>query len=1163
MEEPTGEGTLDGTALVAHIEEVTSHLEPMDRCRTRAGIYARIYSASDDRDEVSSETAIELLHEAVRLNDGVLSADIAKDLADIHFERLRRLGLKEDADEVDRCARVVLQEHPNDPESVYKLMRVLQARYSRTFSPSHVDEALELAERSISLLDTGDEGMPLLLGACGISLLDRSESQNCAESLDVAMELFLAAEILLETRRDTNTWFLVRGGHAETLRRRFEVSGAQTNLTEARAIVDGTPIPAWLQPPDALEFGMIRLRVLYAAWRITPNMEGLRSLRQEFAETQQRSFLKNHRTPVRAELTQASGKVINETFFSSGGRTGLGFTMIQSGLNFAEELLQNWGQSGNNAPGLAAYRHEMGLALEQQHDAYYSPTTLEEASMILMASSQSTDPNSAPFGLRAVHMVRALQKMAGLSVDSFAESARDLARMVLGSAMLHPLPIYLTSKASLASELGDYAVTTFENSQRSFFLDQAVRHYEVAVQMTLTDTSQLVHCLNYLATTLTRRGKATLAMANSASGDRAEGLKEAAANDFESAANTIERINELGHQKNFTNLDNFETLGDIREQQFKITQNLDHARDAITAWTRMCKSKNINPVARWASAVKMAALQQDIAPLIGGNLANAADSLAECVEVTLDLISDSDLRNEQIWKIRLFAQLSSHAASVGLLAGKPPEEILAIMERGRSLVWTQLLNRKVDISALREKHAALADRFLELQSKLSTQQSQEAVVPALEKLTFNETLESNRFHVNEEYHQTIQEIRQKPGFEDFLLPLVQSGGIKNLASQGPVVVFVQSGDCHAIVITTDNITPIYLPDFGRDECERRFAVYEEYLKLRDTDLTKSSELLESILTWLWTAAAKLVISSIYASLGLNMNSPPTELPRVWWVCSGWVNTYPIHAAGDHQKAIAATSSSASNPSGERFSAMDLIISSYTPTLQVLEYTRRTMSRMISQPSPTPSALLVGMKFTPDKRPDLPNAVHEVAAISSILTSSSYTVKTLGNPSSVFHAPATRKSAVLALRTATLALFACHGAADAASPLASLLFLQDWRRRPFNVTHLLRMDFDHLRLVLLSACDMAVGRDALLRDEGLHMGGAFLMAGVPNTVATWWPVLDAMAAEVSVGVVRGLVVDGESDLDIGRTANALWRALRSMRDRGVSPAIWGAYAHFGV
>ena len=52
-----------------------------------------------------------------------------------------------------------------------------------------------------------------------------------------------------------------------------------------------------------------------------------------------------------------------------------------------------------------------------------------------------------------------------------------------------------------------------------------------------------------------------------------------------------------------------------------------------------------------------------------------------------------------------------------------------------------------------------------------------------------------------------------------------------------------------------------------------------------------------------------------------------------------------------------------------------------------------------------------------------------------------------------------------------------------------------------------MKLANCQLAFLSACETALNKDMLLRDEGSHVTGAFNMAGVPHAVASMWKIVD--------------------------------------------------------
>ncbi|KAK0744656.1 hypothetical protein B0T21DRAFT_358128 [Apiosordaria backusii] len=106
-----------------------------------------------------------------------------------------------------------------------------------------------------------------------------------------------------------------------------------------------------------------------------------------------------------------------------------------------------------------------------------------------------------------------------------------------------------------------------------------------------------------------------------------------------------------------------------------------------------------------------------------------------------------------------------------------------------------------------------------------------------------------------------------------------------------------------------------------------------------------------------------------------------------------------------------------------------------------------------------------------------------------------------------------------------------------------------------------LDPNKCQLAYLSACETAVIVEEGLREESLHISGALQMAGIPNTVATWWKIVDGKAVDIAAGFYRGLK-STEGDLDIRKAARSLHKAARNMRDATHDAFIWGAYVHSG-
>jgi CHAT domain len=188
-----------------------------------------------------------------------------------------------------------------------------------------------------------------------------------------------------------------------------------------------------------------------------------------------------------------------------------------------------------------------------------------------------------------------------------------------------------------------------------------------------------------------------------------------------------------------------------------------------------------------------------------------------------------------------------------------------------------------------------------------------------------------------------------------------------------------------------------------------------------------------------------------------------------------------------------------------------------------------------------------------------------------------------------NAQATRDAVKAALRRSVIAHFACHGEAHAEDPLRSTLFLHDWRENRLSVEHLISVAFNSdiskielepkCKLAFLSACESAAvsTTDPRLRDETIHLAVAFQIGiGIPHVAATWWKLLDAEAVRPACRFYAGLKVrDANEDrsdssdggtlrtkIDVARTPYAVDGVVRKLRQRGLSPFVWGAYVHFG-
>jgi hypothetical protein len=324
-----------------------------------------------------------------------------------------------------------------------------------------------------------------------------------------------------------------------------------------------------------------------------------------------------------------------------------------------------------------------------------------------------------------------------------------------------------------------------------------------------------------------------------------------------------------------------------------------------------------------------------------------------------------------------------------------------------------------------------------------------------------------------------------------------------------------------------------------------------------------------ILTWLWQVLAKPLLDSIDLS-GYVTNGG--EKSRIYWVSAGILGILPMHAVGDWCAALRTTRLTVEwkmhkgalcpfwdeQPTGvdEETPMTDSVharvVSSYIPNLKALRYSRdRDTAQRAALDSQEQSISLVGMSKTPGAK-DL-NSLEEIQTIRES-TASSMKSTTLEHP--------TKTEVIDALGHCDIAHFACHGQADPNDPSLSSVMLQDWQKRPLNVRSLLQANIPRCRLAFISACETMQVKDWRLHEEGVHVAGGFLMAGVPNVISTMWPVDDDVANGIALLFYEFLKNDGGT-VDCSRSAVALHNALDGLIFSGMPPILWGAYTHSGV
>ncbi len=494
-------------------------------------------------------------------------------------------------------------------------------------------------------------------------------------------------------------------------------------------------------------------------------------------------------------------------------------------------------------------------------------------------------------------------------------------------------------------------------------------------------------------------------------------------------------------------------------------------------------------------------------------------------------------------RLTMWEGLARMAAAAALEAGDPGRAV-ELLEQGRSVLWSQALQTRDDLSMLRERDLALHDRLRAVATKLAA-----TAVPDIPEAAAttdpwsdpSQRMRSDRIKLAEDWDRLLAEARALPGLE-YLLRIPPLATLREGLPDGPIVLLnVDEARCDALIVRRDrDVEHVPLPALSYAETGRRAEGYLRALTLLenpggpgDLATTGARQTVHATLEWLWDTVADPVLTR----LGYTGHDEP--LPRLWWCPTGSLTLLPLHAAGYHDPA--------DTPTGR--TVIDRAVSSYTPTLRALAKAntadavepadRRVLVVSMPETPPVPG--------TPDMGP-LPCARAEAEFISRALP--------LGRTSRVADT-ATHAAITADLRTHALAHFACHGGQNLQQPSTGSLYLWD---RPLTVLEVAELDLEHAELAYLSACSTAIG-GTTLPDEAIHLAAALQLAGYRQVIATLWTITDRTAVEVTKMMYTGLL--GPSGLRLDGTAHLLHRTVRALRDSAPrNPAIWASYVHFG-
>ncbi|XRQ08752.1 CHAT domain-containing protein [Actinomadura welshii] len=509
---------------------------------------------------------------------------------------------------------------------------------------------------------------------------------------------------------------------------------------------------------------------------------------------------------------------------------------------------------------------------------------------------------------------------------------------------------------------------------------------------------------------------------------------------------------------------------------------------------------------------------------LGDRWRTAAEGYAELLSLLplaawrgLDTPRRAELLAEYAW-------VAAEAAACAIKAGDP-RWALRLLEQGRGVQWTQLLELRSDLSRLEEADADLAAEMVAVREALD--RAETGTTAPQQDDSWRPRVADERMRSAERWDELLEQARELLG-RDFL-NTPDTADLLRAAEHGPVaVVNPSTWGSHALIVTADDVRAVPLPDLTEDAVVENANLFMRTITAFDDPRRSLGEFPElertitDVLAWLWDAAAEPVL----AEFGIA-GVPDGDWPRVRWCPTGPLTVLPLHAAGRHD--------------AEGQSVLDRAVSSYVPTL-------RAAGRAAAAAGERPAPRLLHIAApAPPGFPPVTGLRQDRELLARLLPEDRRTLLTGPGIDA--------DKAYSASQTHSVLHFSGHATQDLVHPYRGGLRVGD------DILTVGRLSAGRPgELAFLAACRTALG-GVLIPDEVVTIAAAFNHAGWRHVIGTLWPVGGRVAAKVAADVYPGIVADG--DIHPERAALALHLAVRRHRARRRNrPSQWAAFLHLG-
>lgn len=464
-----------------------------------------------------------------------------------------------------------------------------------------------------------------------------------------------------------------------------------------------------------------------------------------------------------------------------------------------------------------------------------------------------------------------------------------------------------------------------------------------------------------------------------------------------------------------------------------------------------------------------------------------------------------DVSETQVLLSRI-SNLASEGAALAISANRLPQEAIQLLEAGRGVAMLALNQLRLDLETSKRMIDGQREQILNFQQELD---SSYATVqnPQIKGGEVNKA--ARRIRVGRELNEFLRDKRSYGSHVSFQQQIT-SPHLANASTGGPIVIVNVSFRCDAFLIRGGWAEVLPLPMLSAQLIQD---------KIDEGNLTSLR-----ILEWLWDS----IVSPVLDALGYTAPPPLGDpWPHIWWIPTGPLSKFPLHAAGRHMD------------EGCFNSTLDRVISSYSASIRALdEIVSRKERATRSHGQETQQVLIVSMEVTPGTSTHLPHAIAEAQAVESVCKAMSI--------NTVRKDQCTRAVVLEHLPNSDIFHFAGHGYTDNVDPAKSHLRLEDWMTSPLTVADLIAVNLRKKPLLAyLGACGTGEIQDARHLDESVHLINACQLAGFRHVIGTLCRVDDKTCVDVASITYEVIRKGGMTDDSV---SEGLHHAVCELRNR---------------